>query len=610
VAAQPLRGARLAALSLLFVVCSLPLEVRAQATKAQWGTYFGTNGGSDNFLGMAQDDSGNIAVSGFSESSDAAGRVLEIAVARFFNTGALRHKLEFGGEGLDIGYAVAIAPDSSLYVVGFTRSNTISTGPMVRHSTYGINSGNGDAFLAKVDTSGELQWFMFLGGTGADLAFGLAVTADAVYVVGRTDSPSFSGVTGSGLGKMDGFVAKVNPSSSPPRVEWLKYVGGGEDDELQRIVVQGDGLLALGATGSTNINAPRVVQAYHGGTDALVVRLQADTGAPLWASHVGGAGKDGGRALVVAPNGPGRIVVAGTTDSADFGQRPRSSAGDDAFVAWLSEEGIEQRVRVQGGSAMEYATSVAVDASGNAYVSGTTTSGDFPVLYALDSTIEPTAEAQEGFVFMSPAQEGSGWSTFVGGSGADTANGVSVQGNRLVVAGGTYSTGMATPGAYDETLDGQVDGLLVSFEADVSAPVAGTISVQVQPEREGEESKSVVSSLTVSWSGFSDPETSIARYEWALGTQENPEALRPFSVSAEPSAMLQEVSLVEGTQYALTVRAHNGAGLATTVSSAVALPEPQPALGWQCATTGQAPLSALGLLLLAFWRRRLRDQKA
>jgi len=306
-----------------------------------------------------------------------------------------------GGSSYDQAYGAATDESGNSYVVGYTSSTLFPTINPLQPSLAG---GVYDAFVCKLDASGALVYSTFLGGTGADL--GYAIAADAAgnaYVTGitfSTDFPTRLPMQASIGGKQDAFVAKLNPTGSA--LVYSTYLGGSQDDYAQSIAVGATGTFVAGSTFSANFPKVSPLQATLSGTsDAFVSKLNA-----------------AGSAL--------------------------------AYSTYL------------GGSMADSARGVAVDASGNAVVVGSTLSSNYPVASPLQATFG--GGASDAFVSkLNAAGSAFLFSTYLGGVFTDEANGVAVHSSGLVtVVGNTTSNNFPTVNAPQTTLAsaGHSDGFV------------------------------------------------------------------------------------------------------------------------------------------------------
>jgi subtilisin-like proprotein convertase family protein len=221
-----------------------------------------------------------------------------------------------------------------------------------------------------------VNWATYLGGTGYD--YGRCVALDTegnALVTGSTSSMDFAGVSGN-YGGTDAFVAKV---SSDGTLLWVTYLGGSGSDSAYGIALDPYGNALV--TGSTSSMDFAGVSGNHGGTDAFVAKVWNDgtllDGNVAWATYLGGSGPDYGRCVALGTEG--NALVTGNTSSTDFAGASNAfhSGSSDAFVANVSSDGTATTATYVGGSGVDYGYGIAIDSGGNALVTGNTSSTDF-----------------------------------------------------------------------------------------------------------------------------------------------------------------------------------------------------------------------------------------
>jgi len=247
-----------------------------------------------------------------------------------------------GGSDSDYGWGIAVDASGSAYVTGGTFSSDFPAvvGPDTSHN------GGWDAFVAKVNPSGTaLVYAGFLGGSGWDEGWGIAVDASGnAYVTGRTRSSNFPVVVGPDLSfnsNYDAFVAKVNPSGTA--LVYAGFLGGSGWDEGWGIAVDASGsAYVTGWTYSSDF--PAVVgpdTSYNGSADAFVAKVNPSGTALVYAGFLGGSGWDEGYGIAV--DASGNAYVTGKTESSDFpavvGPDTSYNGGRDAFVAKVEAGG-------------------------------------------------------------------------------------------------------------------------------------------------------------------------------------------------------------------------------------------------------------------------------
>jgi uncharacterized repeat protein (TIGR01451 family) len=385
---------------------------------------------------------------------------------------ALAYSTYLGGGAWDEGWAVAVDGSSHAYLAGVTFS------PNFPGTTVPGPAGPYDAFVTKLDPSGTgILYSTYLGGNGAEQAFGIAVDATgAAYVTGFTSSTNFptAGPTVSayGGGPYDAFVTKLDPSGSA--IVLSRYLGGSSADEGRGIAVDANGFAYVtGWTVSSNFptTAPPILQSTYGGFgDAFVTKLDATTFGLTYSTYLGGA-TSGERGYGVAVDLDGFAYVAGHTGSTDFPvqlpalQASYAGGNGDAFVAKLDRVGAKLLYSTYlGGSAFDQAHAIFVDRGGKAYVTGMTESTNFPTKLPT-----PTANAggEDAFVAKLDASGASlVYSRYLGGSGQDRGWGIGVwDGTFTYVTGETSSANFPLKKPVQGTLAGSSDAFVTSLDA-------------------------------------------------------------------------------------------------------------------------------------------------
>jgi hypothetical protein len=285
-------------------------------------------------------------------------------------------------------------------------------------------------------------------------------------------------------GKLDAFVARLNATGSA--LVYASYFGGGSgggtaggDEVGNGIALDAAGnAYATGYTGSTDFPTVNAWQAtLQGGGDAFVAKINASGTALVYSTYLGGGSVDVGNGIAV--DLAGNAYVAGFTASSDF---PTVNAFQadfggnlDAFVAKLNPTGFALVYSTYiGGGSTEVGNGVAVNAAGNAYVSGSTASTDFPTVNALQSVLgghEDAFVAKLNFTWSALV-----YSTYIGGSSSDGANGIAVDlAGNAYVTGVSYSTDFpTTPGPFGTVPNGGGDAFVAKLNSTGSAYVYAT----------------------------------------------------------------------------------------------------------------------------------------
>lgn len=359
---------------------------------------------------------------------------------------------------------VAVDGAGNTYLTGETGSVFRTVGALQPSLNGGVA-----AFVAKLNATGtELLYATFLTGTQTESGaavntLGVRIAVDragSAYVVGSTNSVNFPVTAGTvqpiNKGGVDMFVSKLNPAGTA--LVYSSYLGGAQDEEastgIPDIAVDAAGsAYVTGATASRNfpVTAGAWQTAYGGGPlDGFVAKFDVLGSTLVFSTFVGAAGTDAGTAIAV--DGAGGVYVTGVTDSTGF---PRSAGaaqgaygggGSDAFLVKLNAAGNGMAYStLVGGSGGDAPFGLAVDGGGNAYLAGFTDSANFPVTA---QAARKTGVKSEAFVTkVNAAGTGLAYSTLVGGSGDDVANGIVVDGlGNAYVAGGTSSADFPVTG--------------------------------------------------------------------------------------------------------------------------------------------------------------------
>jgi hypothetical protein len=269
----------------------------------------------------------------------------------------------------------------------------------------------------------------------------------------------------------DVVVTKLNALGSA--LNFSTFLGGGAGEFGLAIAVDRTGnAYVTGTTDSTNFPTTRGAfdRKYNGfgGADAFVTKLDSAGGALAYSTFVGGATYDEGFGIAVDP--AGKAFVTGFTGSTDFPTSGRAfdttfNGGFDAFVTELNAAGRRLVYSTfLGGASGDIANGIALDASGNVYVTGTTGSADFPTTAgAFDKTYNGSRDA---FVTtLNPAVRELVSSSFLGGAGQDEGFEIAAgrRGTAYVVGATESADFPTTTDAFDPTPGGGLDAFVTKL---------------------------------------------------------------------------------------------------------------------------------------------------
>ena len=423
---------------------------------------------------MALDAAGNIYVTGLTEGLEfpiTPGGQLSTSVSSVnaFVTkidpsgSSIIYSTIFGGGGFENPHAIAIDASGAAVVAGGTTSADF---PSVGGGQTEL-LGPEDAFLVKLSPSGTaVVYATLLGGSAADEFTDLSITSSGeVYAVWTTLSvdfpvrnavqPSFAG------GTFDMFAVKLNADAS--QVMYATYLGGSGDESGPSLAVDSEGsALIVGATRSTDFPTANALQpTFRGGSggfypDAFITKLSSDGSSFVYSTYLGGLTWDG--ANDVAVDASGNAYVVGSTDSGDFprvGGIPRTNyyAYPDAFVAKINSTGSALLLSTTlGGSYSDGAGRVGLDATGNVWIAGSTSSEDFPVRSPFQAAF--AGGWDDGFVAkLNPQGSSLLSSTYFGGSAHDYISAIAIDATgSVLVAGVTSSPDLHTLNPFQHAL--------------------------------------------------------------------------------------------------------------------------------------------------------------
>ncbi|MBI4473494.1 MAG: SBBP repeat-containing protein [Acidobacteria bacterium] len=387
------------------------MKLNPAGTAILFSTYLGGSG-TDEGHGIAIDSGGNIIVTGYTRSSNfpVVNAVQstrkgnqEAFVTKLNSSGsAILYSTYLGGGEDDRAFGLATDANGNAYVTGFTGSRDF---PILGGFQTNFGGGLSDVFITKLNSNGSLVYSTFAGGNGHDQAYTIGVDPGGnAYVAGfSTSATNFplqdaaqSIIAG---GNDDAFLMKINPSGGA--LVYSTFFGGIGSDNAVRLVVDAEGSVTV--TGITSSPDFPVVNAQFegllGSFDAFITKFNPDGQSLAFSTLLGGLGNESG--VGIAQDGDGNIYVTGFSDSFELpivnAVQQFSNGGRDVYIIKLSGDGQTVFYSTYvGGLLNEGALAIAVDRAGNAYVTGFTTSTDFPLANAIQGEI---AGSQDGFVF-------------------------------------------------------------------------------------------------------------------------------------------------------------------------------------------------------------------
>jgi hypothetical protein len=385
------------------------------------GYWIGTLGGSGTEIGqgIAVDSSGDVYVTGYT-GSQGAGDV-DVLITKYNTSGTIQWQRTLGRAGTDFGNAIAVDSSGNVYVTGYTDSQ---------------GAGSGDVLITKYNTSGTIQWQRTLGGSGTDYGQGIAVDSSGnVYVTGYT--------TSQGAGFVDVLITKYDTSGT---IQWQRTLGGAGDDRGYGIAVDSSGnVYVTGYTTSQGVD-----------NDEVLITKYNTSGTIQWQRILGSSGTDNGYGIAV--DSSGNVYVTGFTNGQGAGVQ-------DVLITKYNTSGTIQLQRTLGGSSNDRGQGIAVDSSGNVYVTGYTFSQGAGSTDVLITKCNTSGTIQ--------------WQRTLGGINGDYGKGIAVDSSGDVyVTGYTGSDVLITklPGDGSKTGTYTVGGVSFTYAASTLTAATSTLT--------------------------------------------------------------------------------------------------------------------------------------
>ena len=255
-----------------------------------------------------------------------------------------------GGTLNDIPQASINTPDGSFVIAGQSTSSDIDIDD---------NKGSFDLWVTKLDDAGNLVWEKNYGGSEAEYALDIQLTADGGYVLTGGTSSADNDLSGN-FGKVDLWVLKLDSAGD---LEWSKNYGGSGIDIGTSLTVLSDGYLVAGCTGSAGEPG---ISAGYGGNEYWVLKLDLN-GDLVWEKTYGGKRHDAAKSIL--PTSDGDFIIGGNTWS-NNGDIISNHGHSDAWVIKINANGLLQWSKTFGGVTADHMNSMTQSDAGNFTIAG------------------------------------------------------------------------------------------------------------------------------------------------------------------------------------------------------------------------------------------------
>jgi gliding motility-associated-like protein len=355
-----------------------------------WAKNMGSTG-DDQGLSIALDASGNVYTTGWFQNTadfDPGTGVFnltslgsfDVFVSKLDGNGNFIWAKSIGGTDGDVGRSITVDASGNAYISGFY-SDVVDFDPGAdAFNLTPVGPGTDDVFILKLNAFGNFVWAKSMGGNdnGDD---GYSVTTDAagnVYTAGAyeltADFDPGAGVFNlTAAGNVDIFVSKLDASGN---FVWAKSIGGADDDNALSVKVDAAGNVYTTGffSGTTDFDpgTGTFTLTPLGGEDIFVLKLDP-SGSFSWVKNMGGSNDDNGHSIAL--DATGNIYTTGYFEGiADFdpgsGTSNLTAASRDIFISKLDGSGNFVWAVGMGGTSLDRGNSIAVDASGNIYTTG------------------------------------------------------------------------------------------------------------------------------------------------------------------------------------------------------------------------------------------------
>jgi hypothetical protein len=456
----------------------------------------------------------------------------------------LNYSTYLGASNRDLAHYVVVDEQGNAIITGSTTSSDF---PVTEGAYDEAGSDTWDVFVTKLAAGGgSLLFSTFVGGSGVEVGYGLALDETGnVLVAGATGSADFPTTAGAydgtyGGGKYDAFVLKL--AAGGDSLLYSTYVGGRDEDIAYALGLDGGEALVAGLTYSPSF--PTTSNAYdgtHNGlSDAFVARLSNDGTSLQFSTLAGGSGDDFARRLAVTHQG--EAVVTGTTSSENFpttsgAYGPLHMGKQDAFALKLDASGRSLHYSTYlGGKGDDLGNGVALDRRGDAVVTGSTHSSNFPTT---EGAYDRVHNGNDDTFVLKLTGEGTSlaWSTYLGGSNIDTGMVVELDSRGIpIVAGTTHSTNFPTSeGALDADHNGESDAFVAKLDASGESLLYSTYAGgKAQDEARGLAVTDYGDAVIAGWTESSDFPTTEDAYDPTFNLRQDGFVLRLDGLGSPP----------------------------------------------------------------------------
>jgi hypothetical protein len=465
-----------------------PININHKLIIDPWSTFIGGSD-IDEAYSISIDQQNNTYVTGYTGSSNFPTTVGVVQTIKQGLYDAFITKLDtsgnglwstfYGGTGDEYGYKIVIDSDGFPYLVGYTNGNDL----LVSSSGVFQSSSNGsyDSFILKLDSNGNFIWATYFGGSGGEFALTADIdNSDNIIIGGFTsssDMPIINAFQNTIGGALDGFVAKFDSTGN---LIWSTYCGGSNTEDVHTLKTDNqNNIIISGETYSSDF--PTDVSAYqnfnNGNLDVFLAKYDS-LGNQIFATYFGGLNNEDSRSI--ATDDLTNIYLVGYTESLDFPiigslvYQNTKNGVKDGFIAKFSPLGQPLKSTFIGGNNDDYFTSICISSTNALYAAGYTHSSDIPII---DSAYQATNNGLiDGFYYKLDTNLTPNYSTYIGGVSTDFIYDVKINSNQILTFSGFTSSAdfTVTSNVFQNIKSGQSDAFV--FQSDSVFKVMTSIS--------------------------------------------------------------------------------------------------------------------------------------
>jgi hypothetical protein len=387
--------------------------------------------GDDEAYGIQQTNDGGYIVAGYSTSSSngdistANHGGMDCWIVKLDATGNIGWNKLIGGNMDDWANCIRQTTDGGYILAGYSYSSA-------NGNVTGTNHGGIDAWIVKLDASGNIIWNKLLGGLNNDVLGNINQTSDGGYIVAGYSLSSANGdVTGvnHGVGTADYWILKLDASGN---IVWNKLIGGNGDDVAQEVWQTNDGGYIV--VGNSNSSASgNVTGTTHGSADSWIVKLDA-TGNIIWNRLYGANGSD--NLIAIRQTIDGGYIAGGWSYSSANGDVTGVNHGQsDYWIVKLDATGNIIWNKLYGGTQLDRLNSMEQTLDGGYILAGSTYS-------PADGDVPATSHGgYESWILKLDAMGSISWNKLYGGSDQDFPNSIQqTSDGGYIVAGSSSSS--------------------------------------------------------------------------------------------------------------------------------------------------------------------------